>query len=95
MVNQVLYAQAYDAAAPQQTITITGFTTAEATASELGFHAGSDAMYFLTNLVGIGGGVRFSYGTVELEQEPLSKVGQKIRVGSTLGFVGLRFRLGR
>jgi hypothetical protein len=94
MVNEVLYEQTYDPASPQQTITINGFTTSEVKASDLGFHVGSDVTFFLTKFLGVGGGVRYSYGTVTLDQEPLSKLDQDIRVGNTLVFLGLRFRIG-
>ena len=95
MVKEILYVQTHDPASPQQTITVTGFTTAQAKASKLGYHIGSDATFFLTKLIGVGGGVRFSYGTVTLDEEPLSKVSQDIRVGGTQVFLGLRLRLGR
>jgi hypothetical protein len=94
MVNEVLYEQTYVPTSPQQTITINGFTTSEVTANDLGVHVGSDFTFFFTKFVGVGGGVRFSYGTVTLEQEPLSKVSQEIRVGNTLVFLGVRFRIG-
>jgi hypothetical protein len=92
MVNEVLYVQTYDPASPQQTITIDGFTTSEVTGTDLGFHIGSDVTFFLTKVFGVGGGVRYSYGTVTVDQEPLSTLSQDIRVGGTALFLGLRFR---
>lgn len=94
MVNSVLYAQTFDPLSPQQAITITGFTTSRAKGTDVGFHLGTDVTVFLTKVVGIGGGVRFSRGTISFD-EPLSRLRQEVRVGNTLGFVGLRFRLGR
>lgn len=94
MVDEVLYAQTFDPASPQQTIAINGFTTSEATATEWGVHLGSDVAFFFTNMFGVGGGVRYSYGTVTLDREPLSTLDQDIRVGSMQFFLGLRFRIG-
>jgi hypothetical protein len=94
MVGEVLHVQTNDPASPQQTITINGSTTSEVTGSDIGFHAGSDVTFFFAKFVGVGGGVRFSYGTVTLDQEPLSQLSQDIRVGNTLVFLGLRFRFG-
>jgi hypothetical protein len=95
MVNDVLYMQTYDPLSPQQTITITGFTTSPVKASDVGFHIASDITFFFTKVFGVGGGVRFSDGTVTVDHEPLSKLSQDIRVGGTLVFLGLRLRLGR
>lgn len=95
MVQEVLYLQTHDPSSPQQTITVSGFRTAEAKGTDIGFHAGGDATFFLTKMVGVGGGVRFSQGTVTLDPEPLSQVRQDIRVGGTTVFVGLRLRVAR
>jgi hypothetical protein len=95
MVSDVLYAQTYSPSSPQQTITITGFTASQVKASKLGFHAGTDFTYFLTKIVGVGVGMRISDGIITLEEEPLSKITQQIRVGGTQVFLGLRLRLDR
>ena len=95
MVSDVLYAQTYTPSSPQQSIDITGFTTSQVTASDFGGHVGTDATFFLTDLVGVGVGARYSYGTVTLDEEPLSKLSQQIRVGGMQVFAGLRLRLGR
>jgi hypothetical protein len=94
MVQEVLYLQTHDPASPQQAITVSGFRTAEAKGSDVGFHAGGDATFYVTRMVGVAGGVRFSQGTVTLDPEPLSQVAQEIRVGGTVIFVGLRLRVG-
>ena len=94
MVREVLYVQTYDPLSPQQTVTISGFATSKVEARTLGFNVGTDVTFFLTNLFGVGGGFRYSDGTVDLDQEPLSKLQQEIRVGSTQVFLGVRFRLG-
>jgi hypothetical protein len=43
----------------------------------------------------VAGGVRFSYGTVTVDREPLSRIAQQIRVGTTAVFAGVRLRFGR
>jgi hypothetical protein len=95
MVNDVLYTQTFTPSSPQQTIAVTGYTTSQVTASDYGGHVGTDATFFLTDLVGIGVGARYSYGTVTLDEEPLSKLSQEIRVGGTQVFAGLRLRFDR
>jgi hypothetical protein len=94
MVQTVLYDQAYDALTPKNTITINGLATQQARENAIGFNVGGDFNYFFTRTFGVGTGVRFSWATVDVEREPLSDVAQRIRVGSTLGFVGVRFRFG-
>jgi hypothetical protein len=95
MVDEVLFAQAFDPLSPQQTITITGVTTSEVSRTTYGVHIGSDLGYFFTDMLGVAGGFRYSYGTVTVNQEPLSLLRQQIRVGNTQFFGGLRFRFGR
>lgn len=95
MVDHVLYAQTFNPSSPQQSIIVTGFTTSEVTATNYGGHAGTDITFFLNDLVGIGVGARYSYGTVTLDEEPLSKLSQEIRVGGTQVFAGLRLRFDR
>jgi hypothetical protein len=53
-----------------------------------------DFAFFFNKLLGISGGFRYSEGTVTLKEEPLSKIRQDIRVGSTMFLVGLRLRFG-
>jgi len=89
-----LFAQAFDPATPQNAITINGFGSTEATGSRFGGHAGTEVTYFLTKFVGVGAGVRFGFATVKLDEEPLSGIGQDIRVGGTTVFLGVRFRAG-
>jgi hypothetical protein len=94
-VEDVLYTQAFEATAPTQTVTISGFVPRAIKGSGIGFHAGADFGYFFTNAIGIGGGVRFSGGNVTVNEEPLTGLGQKIQVGGTQTFVGVRFRFWR
>jgi hypothetical protein len=94
MVTDISYTQQYDPLAPQSIVTIDGITSANASARGIGFHAGGDFTYYFSKSFGVSAGVRFSDGTVTLDEEPMSKVGQDIRVGGGVAFVGLRFRFG-
>jgi hypothetical protein len=94
MVQDVSYDQTAAPSLPQNSITINGFTSASAEGSNLGFHVGGDVAYFFSKLFGVTGGVRFSDALVTLDEEPLSGVTQKVRVGGTMVFVGARVRLG-
>jgi hypothetical protein len=94
MVQEVSYVQTADPASPQQTVTISGVKTSEATATALGFHLGTDVAFYFSRMFGIGGGFRYSDGTATVDPEPLSTLSQDVRVGSTQFFGGLRFRVG-
>jgi hypothetical protein len=94
MVQDILYEQTYDTLTPQSTITITGFTSHDVKGSGVGFHVGGDVAFFFTKMFGVTGGVRFSRGTVTLDEEPLSKLSQEITVGGTMVFLGVRARFG-
>jgi len=95
MVSDVSYAQAFHSLAPEQTVTITGFSSETVEHRTVGVQLGADLTYLVTPALGVGAGVRFTHGTLTLEAEPMSRVRQELRVGSTLGFVGLRVRFGR
>lgn len=94
MVQDVVYAQAYEPMAPTNVVTITGIASTEATGNGIGFHLGGDFTWFLTRMLGVAGGVRFSQANVTVDREPLSALRQEIRVGGTLAFLGLRVRFG-
>jgi hypothetical protein len=95
MVRDVSYAQTFDELTPQSSITINGFTSEKVRGDAIGFHVGGDFTYFFRKRFGVSWGVRFSRGTITVAEEPMSKLSQEIRVGSALGFLGVRFRLGR
>jgi hypothetical protein len=52
---------------------------------------GADASVFFTRVVGIGGFVRYSRGTIEVD-EPLSEMPQDVTVGGLRVGGGLRLR---
>jgi hypothetical protein len=95
MVREVEYEQTFNSLAPQNAITINGFSNGEASGTSVGYHVGADFTYFVHRLVGVAGGVRYGRATVAVETEPLSNIRQEFRVGSATVFLGLRFRLGR
>ena len=95
MVKEVEYEQTIDSLTLQNTITISGSPSSQASGSAIGFHVGADVTYFVHRVVGVAGGVRYGRATVAVEIEPLSNLRQEFLVGSTTAFLGLRFRLGR
>jgi len=94
MVENVLYTQDYSESTPANSIVIDGAANQEVDAGGTGFHIGGDFTYFLTRLIGIGLGMRYSQGVVTLDREPLSQLSQQFRVGNTLVFLGVRLRIG-
>lgn len=95
MVTEVLYTQTFSQTTPANSITVTGFSSEKVKGNGAGFHAGLDYAYFFTNVFGVVGGARYSYGTITVDQEPLSQLSQDIRVGNILVFAGVRVRFGR
>jgi len=95
MVREVNYEQTFNDLAPQNPITVNGFSTGETSGTSFGYHVGADFTYFVHRLVGVAGGVRYGRATVAVETEPLSSIRQEFLVGSTTVFLGLRFRFGR
>jgi hypothetical protein len=94
MVSDIQYVQTFDPVTTQNAIAITGFGTDTARVRTLGLHAGGDLTYFFNRVLGVGTGVRFSWGTVTVS-EPMSQQRQQIRLGGTLGFLGVRIRFSR
>jgi hypothetical protein len=74
------------------TVIITGYDAVETEGTGWGFHVGGDVSWFFTRVVGIGGFVRFSRGSVTLEPEPMSETAQDVTVGGAQGGGGLRLR---
>ncbi len=78
---------------PTNEVTIVGEELVRAEASGVGFNVGADISYFFTRTFGVGGVIRFSRGSVTLDEEPMSEVAQDITVGgfSLGGGVRIRF----
>jgi opacity protein-like surface antigen len=94
MIAQAVYDQAFDAVSPEQTITITGFTSDTMRDRTFGFHLGGDVTYYIRPRFGVGAGLRYSRAIATLQNEPLSRLPQDVRIGGRLGFVGVRIRFG-
>jgi hypothetical protein len=93
MVENVLYTQEYGETTPANTIAIVGSASRDTGGSGTGFHVGGDVTYFLSHLLGVGVGARYSRGVVTLDREPLSQLSQQFRVGNRFVFVSVRLRL--
>jgi len=94
MVQASTYTQNAGLTPPFNTITVDGSVNQQAKGTDLGIAAGVDFTFFITKLLGVSGGARYSRGTVTLQHEPLSQIRQDIRVGSTQILVGVRLRFG-
>lgn len=91
MVQDVVYSQFFSFLTGANIVDITAFDREDVTGSAWGLNVGADAAYFFSRFVGIGGGVRFNYGTVKIN-EPLSESEGDLRVGTTTFVAGPRFR---
>ena len=94
MVNDISYEQTFSQTTPQNSVTVTGFTSERAKGGGFGAHISMDYTYFFNRTFGVGGGLRLSRGNVSLKPEPLSGIDQEIRVGGANVFVGIRLRFG-
>ncbi len=74
-----------------QIVTIDGYRTETTEGTGWGWHVGGDASVFFTRVVGIGGFIRYSRGTLEID-EPLSEIPQDVTVGGLRVGGGLRLR---
>lgn len=71
-------------------VTIIGAPFSEAEATGWGFHAGADVSYFFTRVVGVGGIVRFSRGSVDLID--LGGDAVEVKTGGVQAGGGLRLK---
>src|SRR4029453_14462985 len=94
LVREVLYTQTSGSLTPQNTVTVDDAATAETKGTGFGVHLAGEFSYYFTKIVGVGGGVRLSTGSVSVDKEPLTRLGQDVRVGGALVFFGARLRLG-
>jgi hypothetical protein len=92
MASDIRYVQNAPLFSRSNTITVTGFQPVEGEGTGMGFHVGTDASYFFTRVVGVGGMVRFTRGNVTLSPEPLSELEQDADVGGIHFGGGLRLR---
>jgi hypothetical protein len=92
MVSVINYTQFASPITGVNTVNITTQQMATVEDWTLGFNAGADASWFFSRYVGVGGGLRFNFGTLKIDEEPLSGEPGEFRVGSTTFVGGARFR---
>ena len=92
MAQDITWNQAATIFSRANSVSITSADLVEAEGTGWGFHAGADASYFFTRIVGVGGLVRFSHGSVTLDPEAMSEVAQDVKVGGIHAGGGLRLR---
>jgi hypothetical protein len=86
MVRNVEITEAY----PFDEAVYTGVASSSEHASRLGFNAGADVTVFFTQMLGVGGLVRFSQGTVDMPSPDGSTT--SVKVGGLQTGAGLRVR---
>jgi hypothetical protein len=94
MVSNVSYSQTSSVAPFTNTVTVTGFTDEQGKGHGLGFNVGGDYTHFFTRRAGVRAGLRYSDANVRMASEPLSRLGQRVKVGGLMFFLGARFRFG-
>jgi hypothetical protein len=98
MVRDIIFEQLASSTSLDNEITIVDAEIVTAPVADdeggkaIGFHVGGDVSIFFTKMIGVGGFVRFSRGTVTLDEEPMSEVAQDIKVGGVTFGGGLRIR---
>jgi hypothetical protein len=80
----------YDDRYPYDSATFAGAGTSDASARKLGFNTGADVGYFFASNVGVGGVIRFSGATVNLDAQDGTTVA--VDAGGFQAGAGLRLR---
>lgn len=88
-LDDIRYSQSF-AILGGNTISITGAPFSESEATAWGFHAGGDASWFFSRIVGVGGFARFSRATIE--QADLGNTPVENKAGGFQAGGGVRFR---
>jgi hypothetical protein len=92
MVQSIAYDQAFLVFVPVNAVDITTYDSVDKVeGTGWGFHVGSDVTVFFSRFVGVGSFVRFSRGTVSLE-DPLSGEAIHVTAGGVQAGGGLRLR---
>lgn len=92
MVQDIEYTQLAFSFSTSNVVEIDRYDAVEAEGTGWGYHAGADVSWFFSRVVGIGGLVRFTGGTVTLDPEPMSEIEQDVKVGGIHAGGGLRLR---
>ncbi len=87
LVADITFEQAY----PFDAATWSGANAGERSASTIGAHAGADVAYYFSERVGVGGMVRFSRGSVELDSPDGDVLEMDTGGVHTLGGLRVRF----
>ena len=87
LVTGVTFDQTY----PYNDVTFAGASRQPRSASTTGFHAGADVSFYFSNWVGVGGMVRFSRGSVDLNSQDGGRVAIDTGGVQTSGGLRLRF----
>lgn len=76
---------------PFDTVTISDAITEERSGSALGFHVGGDVSYFFTPTLGVGGGARYSKGTLSFDNDDNAATSGSLGGFQVAGGLRLRF----
>jgi hypothetical protein len=90
LVSGIAYAQNFTLAG-LNVVTVTGDTTTHQTASTWGFNVGGDVAAFPWRHVGVGGGLLFNKGTIQVD-DPFTLTSQDLDMSSVTLLVGPRLR---
>ena len=86
-MTDITFEQAY----PFDAASFGSATTGERSASAIGAHAGADVAYYFSERIGIGGMVRFSRGSVELDSADGGTAASDVGGLHTSGGLRIRF----
>jgi opacity protein-like surface antigen len=89
LLADVSYSESY----PYDEAAYESATISKVSQTRTGFNVGGDVAYFVTDTVGIGGGVRFSRAEARLTS-PATGEAMPVEAGGTQATVGLRLRFG-
>ena len=87
LVADITFEQAY----PFDAATYSGANAGERSASTIGAHAGADVAYYFSERIGVGGMVRFSRGSVELDSPDGDTLKNDVGGVHTSGGLRIRF----
>ena len=87
LVSEITFDQAY----PYDAVTYSGANVGEGAASAIGAHAGADVAYYFSDRIGVGGMVRFSRGSVELDSADGGTAVSNVGGVHTSGGLRIRF----
>ena len=90
-VEDISFTQSASPFSRLNVVTVTGFQGREIEGTGWGFHAGADVSVYFSRVLGVGGMLRFSKGSVEVF-DPLSELTHDLDAGGVQAGGGLRLR---